>query len=534
MILKKPYAFLIRHFRLIHIILTALSIYAVYKTTPIVTFFRSYVANDYSATIPYATISQFVNIPLLIALGIVLLLNIVILWLFIYKNKKKTFYLFYTAYYLVLILFLFLIRSVLVGLEQSPLSPDIARVYQDVVLIVYVPQIFFVTVCAVRALGFNIKQFNFSKDYKDLDITTEDNAEVEVSFGLDTYKAKRGFKRFKREFGYYLKENTFMVVLLSIVGIGVGIYLLLIATNDYTDYYRLGDKFTFGSVQLSIDDAIITNLDAGGNKIAKNKYYVLLKVTATNNTIKNESFDYNNIKLYYSKTDYLSVTPNVSKYFVDYGMSTDSRTVNAQTSKTFVLPFEIDSSMIKSNFEVKLYTGVTSKSNMYYVTTAVIKINPVVFDEVNTLGSINYKNTLNLANTNLLNTNFTIDSYEITDKFMYSYNYCISKNNCRDYKDIVSRTTTTETILVLKGKLELDSNSIYSQTKNAEQKFVDNFLKLEYTKNGTKYNSSVVNVTPQKFEEGYILKTDSKIVDAETINLLVTVRNKRYNIVLKS
>ena len=50
MILKKPYAFLIKHFRLINFLLAALAGFIVYKTYSIVNFFTSYVNNNYSGS----------------------------------------------------------------------------------------------------------------------------------------------------------------------------------------------------------------------------------------------------------------------------------------------------------------------------------------------------------------------------------------------------------------------------------------------------------------------------------------------------
>ena len=48
MILKKPYAFLIKNFRKIHFILAILSVFIIIKTNTVVGFFKEYVANNYS------------------------------------------------------------------------------------------------------------------------------------------------------------------------------------------------------------------------------------------------------------------------------------------------------------------------------------------------------------------------------------------------------------------------------------------------------------------------------------------------------
>lgn len=47
MIIRKPYAFLIRNFRLIHLLLSALLIFIAYKSTAIYNFFNSYVRSGY-------------------------------------------------------------------------------------------------------------------------------------------------------------------------------------------------------------------------------------------------------------------------------------------------------------------------------------------------------------------------------------------------------------------------------------------------------------------------------------------------------
>lgn len=46
MILRKPYAFFIKHFKLIHIILAVLACYSIYRTKLLLDFF-----NEYSSTI---------------------------------------------------------------------------------------------------------------------------------------------------------------------------------------------------------------------------------------------------------------------------------------------------------------------------------------------------------------------------------------------------------------------------------------------------------------------------------------------------
>ena len=46
MILRRPYAFLIKHFKLFHLILTAITVYLLRSTITILQFFTSYMATN--------------------------------------------------------------------------------------------------------------------------------------------------------------------------------------------------------------------------------------------------------------------------------------------------------------------------------------------------------------------------------------------------------------------------------------------------------------------------------------------------------
>ena len=61
MILKKPYALLIKNFRKIHILLTILSVLIVIETNKIAGFFRAYTANNYSVTVTDDLVSTTIN-----------------------------------------------------------------------------------------------------------------------------------------------------------------------------------------------------------------------------------------------------------------------------------------------------------------------------------------------------------------------------------------------------------------------------------------------------------------------------------------
>ena len=60
MILKKPYKFLIKHFRMIHLILAIMSGYLLAKTNNILGFFNEYLNNN-ETLIGTGTVSEYFN-----------------------------------------------------------------------------------------------------------------------------------------------------------------------------------------------------------------------------------------------------------------------------------------------------------------------------------------------------------------------------------------------------------------------------------------------------------------------------------------
>ena len=110
-----------------------------------------------------------------------------------------------------------------------------------------------------------------------------DSEEVEVNINLNSYKYKRKIRRSLREFTYYLKENKLFVTIS--LGILAFILIILFIKNrniNYNQSYKTGKVFTYNSMQLTVEDSIVTNLDYKGNIIKNGYYYVVLKVNLNN------------------------------------------------------------------------------------------------------------------------------------------------------------------------------------------------------------------------------------------------------------
>ena len=124
-------------------------------------------------------------------------------------------YLVSIIYYFILLIFFNIFKNLMINMETSVITAELSRNYRDISMILLIPQIYFIITFILRGFGVNIQKFNFEKDIKELNVASEDNEEVEITFKNDYVKLRRNFRRYFREFSYYVKENKLIV---SIVG----------------------------------------------------------------------------------------------------------------------------------------------------------------------------------------------------------------------------------------------------------------------------------------------------------------------------
>lgn len=153
MILRKPYKFLIRHFKLIHLLLFLPVVYLLIKTNNIFKFFSSYVSNNYT----YSTISNlagnYINFFMYLAILLIVIVALIVYYLMRQKKKNTKLYIAFIVYYLILFVALTVYHGVLSNLEIEELTAKTARAYRDISLIITLPQYFFAFYSIFRGLG---------------------------------------------------------------------------------------------------------------------------------------------------------------------------------------------------------------------------------------------------------------------------------------------------------------------------------------------------------------------------------------------
>jgi len=532
-ILKKPYAFLIKHFRLIHLIIAFATIFLAYKTSRIVLFFNAYIKNGYRLTESNLA-SNYVTILMYLTVLLILLVAIVIYLLFKEKDKPRKYYAYLITYYILLFGLLTFAHNALNSLEITTVAAKTVRMYRDLALILSLPQYFFLVFTLIRGIGFDIKKFNFSKDISELQIEAKDNEEFEFVVDLPTYKVKRTLRRTLREFKYFALENTFVLICVTVIialVIGTEIYT---NRNTYSQTYQENDVFSLNNYQVRVLDTTISPLDYNGNVLTKKKSYLIVLLSIENNTNLYKALNKDDFRLLVDDK-IIYPTTNKNEYFIDLGTPYTSQKIAKKATSTFIFIYELNNNQIKDEYTLRIQEYLDYRNNEIIANYKEIKIKPTLVKDIEKVKTVNLNEELDLSKSSLSNSKILVSSYEITKSYKYNYTFCID-DECQTSVDTVDASYQTEkekTLLVLNYTLSLDETIPYKANIKSNSSFFNDFLKVKYTYDNKEYTAIPTNKTPNGMTDKVILELPGEIKSATNISLVLNIRNKEYNIVLK-
>ena len=499
MVFKKPYAFLIKHFKLIHLILTGLYIFLAFRVNSILGYYNGFIvgtANRLDAI-------KYVNQYHVVAVVISIIICLIVYALMRYKKKPRMLYLILIAFSL---LIAFIIQVVSQGLQTiyiSILETKTLRLYRDILQILIWFQYVSIGVVLVRGLGFDVKKFNFVQDLEDLGIDVSDEEEVELTLG-STNTLQRKIHRGFREFKYYYLENKIFINVLAVVIVLLVLSTFVVHHEVIAKDYQQNEIFSSEQFQFQVLNSFITNKDYNNQEItSKGSTFLIARIQIAS---KSGSRELNTSKLILKigANKYAPMERMASK-FVDLG--TTYRGYEISGSAIYLFVYNIDKADIGKEYKI------------VYDEDKTVYLDPVNLDEISQTTNYKLNETIDLSHSNVGNGSFQITAYEIQEKFAYSYEYEIMGEMSTGTLQIVSNQNV---ILNLKIK---SSYSYY---------FTDYILlsenaKLKYKVDGVEYTSSVLlNKTPNTYKEGLYLAVDKNIEKATEIWFDIKVRNQEY------
>lgn len=490
MIVRKPFAFLIKHFKAIHLFLFSLLVYVCYKYNGIVSFLRNYISTGNGR---YDAVNYINYTPIYVILGAILVMAI-IYYLMKYKDKPKKLYLFsIIGYIAVIILFIFLFNY-LKTFSSSIIEQKTLRLYRDISLMGLIFQYIIIVIMLIRGLGFDIKKFNFSKDIQELNIDLTDNEEVELVMGFDTNKTKFKIRRFFREFRYFIREN----ILFTGLSLIVIVIILWIIVANYTSKNKVYKENEYFGVDFNmlVNDSYLTKEDSSLKKLSVGSSSLLVvkfKISSNHSDVLNPD---NFILSIYGKT----YSPN-NKYcssLKDIGKCYNKIKLTKQ-EKEYIFVYLVDDSVLDKKIYLKYdYGYLTNKNN----SVIKVRLNPDnIDDEEKTTKRIN--DTLGFNNSVIGDYKLKIEEYNISD------NYEINA-------DITLMPTSNNTIIRLKVS---EGNDL-----------IDNYALLKYTISGLEYTSTMKKMYE---DNNYSYYEVSNITYADNIKLVLNSRHNNYEYILK-
>lgn len=525
MVLRKPYKFLIKHFRMIHFILAIISGYLLTKTNNIINFFNDYLNNN-ETLIGTGTVNEYFNNIMMFLILIILIGTISISVIMKIKEKNILFYIINIILYVAISSIYLYDKSLIQTLEIRVIDIRTIKLASDLTLICFFAQTLSTIILSIRAVGFNIKKFNFEKDIE-FEINEKDNEEFEFDVDFDKNKIKRNIKANLRNIKYAYHENKFIVRIIAIlilIVIAGSIYMNL---EIFNKVYRKNEIINTGQLTFSLIDSYITTNDYRENKITNN-YLVVTKIKIKSNIKDKITFENARVLLHIGKITY-NPTSKYKNDLIDLGADIEKKDID-NDYKEYIIVFEIPKKYISKKMILN-YNDVSGKK--YNIKLDVKKIDEEKKEETSKLNDY-----IEINDDVVKNTKFKISKYEISDKIIAKYNFCETENYCYEsYEYIVPTLKDNYEKTIMKIEGELTTNELSKKDFNDLSDYIEYYGEIRY-KIDEQYKdmkTKIIEVIPIKSKEKniYYFEIYEEIKNADEISLILNIRNKRYVYVLK-
>lgn len=531
MILRRPYALMIKYFKIIHLVILGCLLFIEYNFAGISSLVSTLIN---SRTYTYSGADVYINMSVFIFIGVALFLGGALYWLLRIKNKPSASYLWLIIYIAAVTAAYIYFYIVLNQLITSNVESDTLTLMRDLLFIVRIPGVIFIVITLIRGIGFNIKQFNFSKDIEELKIVDKDSEEFEVMVGQNNYKYMRFIRRTFRELKYYILENK--LALVGVIAIGV----LALGYFGVRYYFQFMKKVqsqqvsSINGIDYAVNKTYVTEEDYNGETIKDGSKFVVINMLFNNTTKNDKTLDIDSIYLADNQIRYSpTLTYNSKFYDLGVGYEKDAILHSNEAVERFIV-FEVPKTTNLNNFELKIEYGISTKSSNIISNFIKFNINPINIDVDDQKYDVNIDE---IISTNVNDENkfdITIHNYSIQENYLDKYVICGKDLKCQKYNTLITANNYNKmTMLVIDYDANKYDDAKFVQTFNTYNKILSNYAYVEYVLNSRIYTDKVTVVPNSNVEDKGFFLVDRKILDASSIKLFFRFRNNTYVVALK-
>lgn len=530
MILRKPYAFIIKHFRLIHLVILGCLVFIIYDLNDIYHLFQSL---QLSNTTIYAGADIYVDSIVYYFILASLAMSGVVLWLLKEKKKPIKLYLFLVIYLILLLVGYVYLFSVLKRIQEEVLTLDTIILTKDIANLMILPGYLGIVLCFIRGIGFNIKQFNFSKDIAELEIVDKDSAEFEVLIGQNNYKYFREIRRTIREIKYYILENKF-----AFICIGAGLVMVfsvfgIYYYNQYMKKYHEDEVTSVDGISYIVNRSYITENDFKGKIVKKGYKYVVVDMKMHNSTDEEKKLDLDLITLTDGKLVYRPILTRNSKFY-DLGVPyKEDQIIKSYEDINVTLAFEMPASVSTRNFTLRVQYMIESSMDKVVARYRNFAVNTIKVDNADVQKNNNINETINIDTVGRNKFSLTISGYQLRDSYNNRYVVCSEDLTCKNISRIIKPTNATKSTMLIvdySGTMYDDANFI--KTFDTYNKIFSNYATVVYKIGNKEYNDPVSVVSMSDVHGKIFIEMDRKIMNATSISLHFDFRNEKFDIPL--
>lgn len=530
MVFRKPFAFIIKHFKAFHVVMFLTTLFIMYNANQIRSLIRSLISQN---AFTYAGAQYYTNSPVFIVCLIGLTAVGLIYWLFTVRKKDLKYYTLVIGYYVLSMAGFYYLFDKITILSQKDVSLDDLSIIRDVSTLILLVSIPILIMSLIRSIGFNIKQFNFSKDIKELEITDKDSEEFEILIGQNNYKYLRRIRKTIRETRYAILEHLF------IISISVGALLIVGAVSFGYKYYQdhkivaHSEISTVNGVYYVVNNTYITARNLNGNQIKSNSKYVIINISMKNMTQQEKLVDLNQFSIQTGRLIYRPVS-FLQSDFNDLGVYINDKTIIPNDSfLTGIIIFEIPLSMNVSNFTLKILKDYYSSKDDFIVNFEKFAANGYILDEEikEEKVDIGAKYDSSIFRDNKVS--FTINKAYLADAYNDKYVICQTKDKCTTKTQLIKPDKLTNTtMLVVDYTGAVNGDASYYDAIGDMDSFFNSFAHIEYVVGVEKFKSGGEVIMSGINGKAFIL-LDRKATKASSIDLVFSFRNSTIKVPVK-
>ena len=524
MIIKKPYAFIIRHFKAINLVISACLAFIAFVAGNLQeTFVSLKVQKVYSYNAEYM-ISN--NIFIFVVVG--LILTGLVYYLLKEKKKPTRAYLGVLAYLIASTILIMYLKSVCNTLTDYSATDTQLSLARDACIMMKVVGAILFVILFIRGIGFNLGQFNFSKDIREMKIVEEDSAEFEVMIGKNNYKYARGFRRFIRECKYYFLENlVYFTMIACIAGVACIVYAGYYY-KTYLDRAKQEAIMTVDGINYSVNGAYITAEDFNGNIVKEGKKFIIINLTVQNVTSEDIAINTNKISLQAGNLEFYPTLAYNGKFY-DLGVPyANEQKLISGVDTNVTLTFEVPETTTTRNWTLRIQEAIDNSGLKVLVLYRKFKIKTVDIDsnDKEIRSSIGEEILTNTISHNMFK--LKVNEYKIIDNFDIKYALCNMSLNCSTKSKLVSSTKTgTDTMLVLNFEGKMYDDAYFTKTFKTFNEVFKNYATIIYTDGAKTYEEPAELVTNEPINGYVFFKVKRRVKTARDIKIRFDFRNQK-------